>query len=110
METSHMMITSVTSEAEHHLIVGKIFHLQTALEWQGKSMSEATNYMLLCSKDIDYQRASTFFWTPLYVPDALSPEVKWPGCEAHQSQRMSMSRKCASIHALPISLYGIAFG
>jgi hypothetical protein len=25
------------------------------------------NYMSFCSKDIDYQRVSTFFWTPLYI-------------------------------------------
>jgi hypothetical protein len=31
-------------------------------------VSEAINYMPLCSKDIDYQKVSTFFWTPLYIP------------------------------------------
>jgi hypothetical protein len=41
-------------EVEHHLVAGKISHLQTALEWQGKLMSEAANYMSLCFKDIDY--------------------------------------------------------
>jgi hypothetical protein len=25
------------------------------------------NYTSFCSKDIDYQRVSTFFWTPLHI-------------------------------------------
>jgi hypothetical protein len=32
------------------------------------------NYMSLCSKDIDYQRVSTFFWTPLYFSN-LEAEI-----------------------------------
>jgi hypothetical protein len=29
------------------------------------------NYMSLCSKDIDYKRVSTFFWTPMYISKEL---------------------------------------
>jgi hypothetical protein len=31
------------------------------------SLHKNFNYMSFCSKDIDYQRVSTFFWTPLYI-------------------------------------------
>jgi hypothetical protein len=39
-----------------------------------------------------------------WVPGALFPGVKRPGCEADYSQPVPRSRKCGSIHSLPHTL------
>jgi hypothetical protein len=40
--------------------------------------------MSFCSKDIDYQRVSTFFWTPLYIPSTETTWL-WHFCKLHYS-------------------------
>jgi hypothetical protein len=45
-----------------------------------RSPRKNCNYMSLCSKDIDYQRVSTFFWALLYCLKATIQQIDLPRC------------------------------